>query len=85
MCAKLDNPNTAPKTYWSIISRILNKRKIPAIPPILADVKLVSNFKIKSELFDSHFAAQCTPIKNASTLPTFKYRTDNRLNSFTTN
>ena len=57
MSAKLDNPNTAPKTYWSIISRILNKRKIPAIPPILADVKLVSNFKIKSELFDSHFAA----------------------------
>ena len=36
---------------------------MPAIPPILADGKLVSDFKIKSELFNSHFAAQCTPVK----------------------
>ena len=52
------------------------------IPPIPADGKLVSDFKIKSEL-NSHFAAQCTPVKKASTLPKFKYRTDKRLNSFT--
>ena len=85
MSAKLDNPNTAPKTYWSIISRFLNKRKMPAIPPILADGKLVSDFKIKSELFNSHFAAQCTPVKNARTLPKFKCRINKSLNSFTIN
>ena len=56
---------------------------MPAISPILADAKLVFDFKIKSELFNSHFAAQCTPVKNASTLPKFKYTTDKRLNSFT--
>ena len=39
-----------------------------AIPPIPADDKLVSDFKVKSELFNIHFAAQCTPVKNASTL-----------------
>ena len=39
MSAKLDNPNAAPKTYWLIISRFLNKRTTPAIPPILADGK----------------------------------------------
>lgn len=33
--AKLDNPNTAPKMYWSIMTRFLSKRKIPAIPLIL--------------------------------------------------
>ena len=82
MSAKLDNSNTAPKTHWSIISRILNKRKMPAIQPIPAVGKLVSNFKIKSDLFNSHFASQCTAVKNASTLPKFKYRTDKRLNSF---
>ena len=60
MSAKLDNPNRAPKTSWSIISRFLNKRKTPTISPILADGKLVSNFKIKTENFNSHFAAQCT-------------------------
>ena len=74
MSAKLDNPGTAPKTYWSIKRRCLNKRKTPAIRPILAD-----------ELFNSHFAVQCTPVKNASILPKFKYRTDKRLNSFTIN
>ena len=85
MSAKLDNPNTAPKKYWTIISRFLNKRKMPAISPIPANTKLVSDFKIKSESFNSHFAGQCTPVKNASILPKFKYRTDKCLNSFTIN
>ena len=85
MSAKLDNPNRAPKTSWSIISRFLNKRKTPTISPILADGKLVSNFKIKTENFNSHFAAQCTPVKNVRALPKFKCRTDKRLNSFTIN
>ena len=58
---------------------------MPAIPPILVDGKLVSDFKIKTELFNSYFAAQCTPLKNASALPKFKYRTDKRLNSFAIN
>ena len=49
------------------------------MPPILTDGKLVSDFKIKSKLFNSHFTAQCTPVKNASTLPKFKF------NSFTIN
>ena len=43
---------------------------MPAISPIFADGKLVSDFKIKSELYQS-------------TLPKFKYRTDKRLISFT--
>ena len=58
---------------------------MPAIPPILANGKLVSDFRIKSELFNSHFPAQCTPVKNGSTLPKFKYRTNKRLYSFTIN
>ena len=53
-----------------------------AIGPIFANSKLVSDFKIKSELFNSHFTSQCTPVKNTSALPKFKYRTDKRLNSF---
>ena len=58
---------------------------MPAIPPILPDDKLLSDFKIKSDLFNFHFAAQCTRVKNASALPRFKYRTDKRLDSFTNN
>ena len=56
-----------------------------ATSPILPDSKLVFNFKIKFELFNSHFAVQCTPVKNAISLPRLKYRTDKRLNSFTIN
>ena len=63
----------------------MNKREMPAIPPNLADDKLVPDFKIKSEIFISHFHAQCTPFKNASALLKFKYRTDKSLNSFTIN
>ena len=45
MSAKLDNPSTVPKTCWSIIIRLFNKRKMPAIIPISADGKLASDFK----------------------------------------
>ena len=58
---------------------------MPAISPFLPDGKLVFDFKIKFELFNSHFAVQCTPVKNAISLPRLKYRTDKRLNSFTIN
>ena len=30
---KLNNPQTSPKTYWSIIKSCYNGRKIPIIPP----------------------------------------------------
>ena len=32
MISKLNVPLTAPKTYWSILSRFLNNKEIPAIP-----------------------------------------------------
>ena len=83
MSAKLDSPKTAPKTHWSIISRFFNKSKMQVIPTILSNGKLASDFKIKFKTFSFHIAAQCTPVKNASTLPKFKYRTDKCLNSFT--
>ena len=83
MSAKLDSPKTAPKTHWFIISRFFNKSKMQAIPTILSNGKLVSDFKKKIKIFSFRIAAQCTPVKNASTLPKFKYRTDKCLNSFT--
>ena len=43
--AKFDNPILTPKTYRSIISRFLNKRKISTIPPTAIDDNLISDFK----------------------------------------
>ena len=84
LSSKLDNPDTAPKTYWSIINRFLNNKKIPIIPPVLFEGKLISDFKKKAELFN-HFASQCSLIKNTSTLTNLEYKTNERLNYFETN
>ena len=48
LSAKPEDPNTAPKTYWSILNGFLSNKKIPNIPPILADGKVVSNFAKKA-------------------------------------
>ena len=45
--SKLDCPDTASKTYCSIINRILNNKKIPNIPPLLVNNKLVTDFHKK--------------------------------------
>lgn len=44
--------------------------------------KPISDFQIKTNLFSNHFSSQYTPVKNASTLSNFKYKTDKKLISF---
>ena len=51
MSAKLDNPQTVPKTYSSIVNRFLNTKKISIIPLILVNGKLISDFQKKANLF----------------------------------
>ena len=82
MSAKLDNPKSIRKTYWSITNTFLNNEKIPIIPPILVNGELVSDFKQKANIFNNHFASLCTPIKNGSKLPNFSYKTEKSLTSF---
>ena len=33
MTIKLEDSNITPKTYWAILNRLLNNKKIPIIPP----------------------------------------------------
>ena len=82
MTKNLEDSNTAPKTYWAILNRLLYNKKIPAIPPLFIDGKFVSDFYKKANIFNNFFASICTPIKNASILPAFSYRTEQRINSF---
>ena len=76
---KLDAPSTMPKAYWSILNTFLNSKKIPNTPPLNVNDKITSNFDKKAELFNSHFASQCTPINNSSVLPPLEYKTNGRL------
>ena len=59
---KLDDPSTMPKEYWSILNTLLNNKKIPNIPPLDVNGKIISNFDKKAKLFNSNFASQSTPI-----------------------
>ena len=82
MASKLEDAFRVPKTYCTIINHLLYNKKIPAIPPLLVDGNFVSDFNKKVNLFNNFFESICTPIKNASTLPYFSYRTNSRINSF---
>ena len=82
MSAKLDNPKSVLKTYWSIIYKFLSNKKAPIIPSVLVNGELVSDLEQKANLFNNCFASQCTPIKNSSKLPNFSYKTEKILTSF---
>ena len=82
MSKKLNDPSTAPKSYWSILNWFLNNKKIPSIPPIFHKDKVISDFKEKASLFNSFFASQCIPVSNSSVLLDINFHTNARLNSF---
>ena len=66
---KLNDPKTSAKAYWSILKTLYNGKKIPLIPPILVNNKLISNFKEKANHCNTFFTSQCTPVSNDSALP----------------
>ena len=65
---RLNDPETSAKAYWFFIKTLYNGQRIPLIPPILVDNKIISNFKEKTNHFNDFFASQCTPKSNDSTL-----------------
>ena len=54
----LSDPSTGTKKYWSMINEILNKAKIPDIPPLLEDNILVIDFASKAQIFNEYFILQ---------------------------
>ena len=40
----LGNPATGIKTYWSLLKSVLNKTRVPNIPPLLENDKFVLDF-----------------------------------------
>ena len=55
LAIKLNDPNTAPKTYWSILQTFVNGSKIPLIPPLLVNNQFVTDFLDKTNLFNDFF------------------------------
>ena len=82
VASKLTNVQRNSKTYWSLLNRFLNNKKIPLIPPLFHENKFMTDFKEKAELFDALFAKQCSLIKSSSKLRShLHYLTDNRLSA----
>ena len=69
MNALLKDRKIVPKTYWAILKTFVNGSKIPLIPPLLVDNKLVTDFLDKANLLNNFSAEQGTPVSNYSTVP----------------
>ena len=65
----LTSPGTSSKTYWSLINTVLNKAKIPVIPPLLENGLFITDFTEKAQLFNDYFTLQCTTIDTGSEIP----------------
>ena len=55
MTTKLEHSDTAPKTYWAILNRLLYNKIIPAIPPLFIDSSFISDYCKKANLFNNFF------------------------------
>ena len=66
---KLIDPMANTKFYWSALKMFLNNKKIPCIPPLIHQNKYLTDFKEKTEIFNSFFAEQCSLMNNSSKLP----------------
>ena len=69
LAIKVNNPKTAPKTYWSILKAFPNGSKIPLTLPLLLNNEFVTDFLVKGNLFNYFCREQCRPITNGSFLP----------------
>ena len=49
---KLSDPSLGPKSYWTVLNKILNKKKYTNIPPLLINDIFASNFQTKADLFN---------------------------------
>ena len=81
--AKLNDPLFAKKSYWAIVKTLFNGKKIPVIPPIFSNNQIITDFKAKANIFNEHFANQCSTMLNNSVLPlNYQSLTNDELISF---
>ncbi len=76
---KLNDPLTPSKSYWKIIHRVINRARLPVIPPILVDNILVLNCIDKCKHFALFFSNQCKINVNSRILPPLNFLTNHRL------
>ena len=73
MCEKLNDPLTE---NIKSPSQLLSNKKVPHIPPVLFDRKIISNFSQEAAIFNKYSPSQCTTLQNSSSLTTLRPRTN---------
>ena len=68
---KLVDRDQGPKTYWTVFNRLLNRKKVINIPPLLENGIFVTNVQTKASILNEFFVKQCSTITTGSTIPTF--------------
>ena len=80
---KLGDPFRSINRYWNTQKTLWNEEKVPKIPSLLVNDKLITEFEAKANIFNEYFASQCTTINNNSVLhSTLNHLTDDKLSSF---
>ena len=76
---KVNDSGTSQKSYWKIITRVMNKCRAPKIPPLLINNRFILDCREKAKHFNYFFSQQCNPISNSSVLPNFTFLTNKRI------
>ena len=80
---KVGDSSRSIKTYWATLKTLWNGKKVPNIPPLLVNNKLITECEAKANIFNEYFASQCTTINNNSVLhSTLNHLTDDKLSPF---
>ena len=80
---KLGDPFRSINRYWNTQKTLWNGEKVPKIPSLLVNDKLITAFEAKANIFNEYFASQCNTINNNSVLPsTLNHLTNDKLSSF---
>ena len=53
---KLHEPNTRTKTYWLILESFYKGTRVPLVPPLLVNNRIVSDFTEKANLLNDFFS-----------------------------
>ena len=61
---RLSDPMANAKTYWSLLKKNLQWEKVPIIPPLLTDNKVISDFEVKANHFKNVFCVSMHTFKN---------------------
>ena len=76
MCEKMNYPLQLLKLIGKQEIVFQVTKKIPAIPPLLVNGEITSNFSQRASIFNKSFGSQCTALQNSTILHTFHLQTD---------